>query len=113
MDEETRILLWEAFSEFFLDTEVSDVHFRHAARIVEESGISTAEAEIVLWNEVFPVLHPNLLSSTGEWAGWSRDWLEAHLRPAAGPARRVGPRFAVQEIERCWEQVLKYLDSRC
>ena len=111
MDQETRTSLWEAFSDFFLDTEVSDVHFRHAARVIARSGISTAEAERVLWNEVFPVLHPNLSSVAGQWAGWSRDWLEAHLRPAPGPTRRVGPAAAVQEIRRCWARVLECLDA--
>ena len=110
VNEETRVSLWEAFSDFFLDTEISDLHFIHAARVVKKSGISPAEAEAILWNEVFPVLYPNLLSVTGEWAGWSREWLKANLRPASGPARRAGPASAVQEIQRCWEQVLKHLE---
>ena len=79
MNEETRVSLWEAFSDFFLDTEISDIHFIHAARVVKKSGISPAEAEAILWNEVFPVLYPNLLSVAGEWAGWSREWLKANL----------------------------------
>ena len=111
MDEETRVSLWEAFSDFFLDTEISDTHFRHVALVVAKSGISTTEAETVLWNEVFPVLYPNLLSVAGEWAGWPRDWLRANLRPATGPARRVGPESVVQEIQRCWEQTLEHLGS--
>lgn len=111
MNEETRLSLWEAFSDFFLDTELTDVSFRHAARVIEQSGLSVAEAEAVLWNEVFPVLHVNLRSVAGEWAGWSREWLNTHLRPSTGPARRTGPRFAVREIKRCWEQVLRHLES--
>lgn len=111
MNEETRISLWEAFSEFFLDTELTDVCFRHAARIVEQSGVSLAEAEAVLWNEVFPILHVNLQSVAGEWAGWSREWLKAHIRPSVGPAHRNGRKFAVQEIQLCWEKVLGHLGS--
>lgn len=109
MNEETRISIWEAFSDFFLNTELTDVTFRHAARVIEQSGISLAEAEAVLWNEVFPVLHTNLLSAAGEWTGWPWDWLKAHLRPSVGPVRRTGPGFAVREIQRCWEQVLGQL----
>ena len=110
MDEDTRVSLWEAFSAFFLDTEISDVHFNHAAQVVKKSGISFSEAEAILWNEVFPVLYPNLLSVAGEWAGWSREWLKANLHPATGPARRTGPDSVVQEVERCWEQVLRHPD---
>ena len=111
MNIETRISLWEAFSEFFLDTELTDDAFRHAARVIDESGISRDDAEAVLWNEVFPVLHVNLMSFAGEWAGWSREWLEANLRPSTGPARRKGPRFVVKEIQRCWSKVVEQLGS--
>ncbi|KZC21805.1 hypothetical protein RHOFW104R3_18650, partial [Rhodanobacter denitrificans] len=109
MDEEIRLSLWEAFSDFFLDTEITDVSFRHAASIVERSGISLAEAEAVLWNEVFPVLYVNLESVAGVWAGWPQEWLKANLHPSVGPARRTGPQFAVQAVQRCWEQTLGYL----
>ena len=111
MDQETRIYLWEAFSEFFLDTEISEYQFRNAAQAITQSGISLAEDEVVLWNEVFPVLHVNLQSVAGVWAGWPREWLITNLRPATGPARRTGPRSLVQEIERCWVEVLKHIGS--
>lgn len=109
-DDSPRLLLWEAFSEFFLDTELTDATFRHAADAVRSSGFSMEAAEAILWNEVFPVLHVNLMSITGEWAGWSRDWLATRLQPSAGPPRRVGPGFAVQEIRRCWDEVRLRLD---
>lgn len=111
MDGDARSALWEAFSEFFLDTELDEMAFRHVARVVRASGVSREQAEAVLWNEVFPVLHRNLRSVAGEWSGWSRDWLVANLRPASGPARRKGPRSIVREIERCWEQVLDHLGT--
>ena len=111
MNEEARVSLWEAFSGLFLDTEITDAHFCHVALAIEQSDISLAEAEAVLWNEVFPVLHRNLQSVAGEWVGWPREWLVANLRAAVGPAQRTGPQSAVHEIQRCWEQVLGHLGS--
>lgn len=111
MNEEARVRLWEALSGLFLDTEPTDVDFCHVARAIEQSGISLAEAEAVLWNEVFPVLHGNLESVAGEWVGWPREWLVANLRASVGPPQRAGPQSAVQEIQRCWEQVLGHLGS--
>lgn len=112
MNDESRMRLWEAFSNLFLDTELTDSIFIYVARVVEQSGVSLTEAEAVLWNEVFPVLHHNLRSVAGEWTGWSRDWLKAHLRPSKGPARHTGPKLAVQEIQRSWAQVLRHCNSR-
>lgn len=111
MDADTRVALWQVFSEFFLDTELTEATFQHVARIVRESGVTKDEAEAVLWNEVFPVLHHNLQSVAGEWAGWSREWLVANIRPSHGPARRVGPVSLVREIQGCWEKALVHLGS--
>ncbi len=109
MDDEARIRLWEAFSDLFLDTEPDQATFRHVARVVRETGVTREQAEAVLWDEVFPVLHANLRSVAGEWSGWSRDWLVANLRPAQGRRRRRGPRAIVREIQRCWDRVLEHL----
>ena len=111
MDTEARISLWRAFSEFFLDTEMDDATFKYVARVVRETGATREQAESILWNEVFPVLHGNLQSVAGEWVGWSREWLVANIRPSDEPARRVGPQALVQEIQRCWEKALEHLGS--
>ncbi|WP_162823656.1 hypothetical protein [Lysobacter sp. TY2-98] len=111
MDARARMDLWEAFSDFFLDTELDEITFQHAARVVRRSGATRDEAEGVLWNEVFPVLYWNPQSVAGEWAGRPREWLVAHIRPSEGPARKVGPAWIVQEVEGCWEKVLEHLGS--
>jgi hypothetical protein len=86
--------------------------FRHAANIIKKYGVPLADAEAVLWNEVFPVLNSNLLSVAGVWAGWPTEWLKANLRPSTGPAVRVHfPQFFVQEINRCWQGVLDHVSA--
>ena len=109
MDDAIRLSLWGAFSDFFLDTELTDQDFQHAARVVAASGLQLEQAEAVLWNEVFPVLHQNFLDPSGIWAGWPEDWLKANLRPSTGPARRVGPELAVKEIGECWGRMVSHL----
>ena len=52
----------------------------YVAREIRASGLSLAEAESVLWNEVFPVLAQNLLDLAGVWAGWRDDSLLKHVR---------------------------------
>ena len=111
MDADTRVALWEAFSEFFLDTELDEAVYEHVARVVRASGVTRLEAEAVLWNEVFPVLHRNLQSVAGEWAGWSREWLVANIRPSQGVARRTGPTILVEEVQGCWDKVLMHLGA--
>lgn len=111
VNEETRLTLWEAFSDFFLDTELTERTFQHAARVIASSGVSLEDAEAVLWNEVFPALHWNFQCPAGEWAGWSREWLKSNLQPSKGPARQNGPSLAVEEIRRCWEQMIVHLRS--
>ena len=99
-----RLPLWRAFSEFFLDTELDAVSFEYVAREIRASGLSLAEAESVLWNEVFPVLAQNLLDLAGVWAGWPDDWLLKHVRVENHEApRKTGDRSVVSEISRCWD----------
>lgn len=106
MDPEVRIDLWEALSDLFRDTEITEGDVRHIARVIADSGVSPSQAKAILWNEVFPALHPNLRSVAGVWTGWSRDWLRDNLRPSAGPARPRGPRTAVRDIQQEWDRVM-------
>lgn len=107
MDEQTRLSLWIAFSRFFLDTELNDSDFAEVAKVIRESGVTRAEAESVLWNEVFPVLSANLHAISGEWVGWSPAWLQANLRPSTGPARRRHFSPAARAIKRCWQRIYR------
>lgn len=106
---DSRLPVWRALSELFLDTEIDEATCNYVARTVLESQLSIQEIEAVLWNEVFPVLHRNLLSPAGEWAGWSDEWLRENLRIVPGKVIRTGPRILVAEVQGCWERVLRLL----
>lgn len=109
--DERRLALWRALSELFLDTEPDDVTFDYIARVVRESGYLPMQVKQVLWAELFPVLAGNLRSVAGEWAGWSDDWLLAHIKPVTELAPLGGRGGVAREIRRCWQAVALRLPS--
>lgn len=70
--------VWAALSDFYLDTDVEGF-YPHAARVLADSGYTLDELRAILRHEVHPVLHPNLLAVTGEWAGFDPDWLAGRI----------------------------------
>lgn len=79
-----RLPVWEALSELFLDTELSEQDFERIASRLAESPFSPGEIEIILRCEVFPKLKWNLMCIAGEWAGFDREWLVEELTPMIG-----------------------------
>ena len=57
--------VWQALSDLFLDTELTEAFYRYIARTVIESGYGPAEIRGILWDEVFPVLELNLRHPAG------------------------------------------------
>ncbi|GGI93465.1 DUF7079 family protein [Shewanella gelidii] len=66
--------VWIAFSDLFLDTDVTLI-YDEIAQICSESEYSIAELKEILTEEVAPVVSGNLLSIAGEWAGFNEEWL--------------------------------------
>ena len=100
---QSRLRLWRAFSEFFLDTEIQEYVFPYVVREIRASGLKLYEAESVLWNEVFPVLSSNFLSVAGVWSGWPDQWLLENIQPLEfSPPKKFWNRIAASEINRCW-----------
>lgn len=64
-----------ALSGFYLDTELDDDNFRYIANTILDSPYTLEEVKWINKYEVFPILQANLLSMTGEWAGFDEDWL--------------------------------------
>jgi len=104
------VALWSAFSELFLDTDISADTHRFVARRIIESGLPPETVLQVLWLEVFPALCDNLRFVAGEWAGFTDEWLRERITGiAAGELRAYAP-FAlitvnqiITEIEVQWE----------
>ncbi|WP_157954273.1 DUF7079 family protein [Saccharospirillum mangrovi] len=109
--EETRLPIWRALSDLFLDTEITDFTYQYIARTIRKSGLTVAEVEAILWHEVFPVLKSNLSSVAGVWDGWSDEWLLQHfeVREKPGLVQSLPP--VIREIKACWAKVLTTLDN--
>jgi hypothetical protein len=76
---ERRRPVWEAMSEFFLDTELDSADHNRIAQILIESGYSMDQLERILWRELCPVLGANLLPVAGEWKGFNMQSVEQQI----------------------------------
>ena len=76
-----RLPVWEALSDFFLDTELEENDYQRISEVLTSSPYSIQDIEDILRFEVYPVLIWNLRSVAGEWAGFDRDWLLERIEP--------------------------------
>jgi hypothetical protein len=91
-----RLPVWEALSEFFLDTELQPFEYDHIAGKLAASRFDVDELEDILINEVCPVCRSNLLTPAGEWIGFEPDWLKEQISPRIGKR----PRFQFWRVLR-------------
>jgi hypothetical protein len=87
--DETRVSIWLALAEHFLDTET-----RHdipsTALACVRAGHDVEQAREIWACEVAPAVGFNCLLIAGEWAGWDRDWLVERIRTVrARPPSRL------------------------
>ena len=73
--------MWEALSNFFLDTELDDTDYDRIADVLASSPYSIQETEDILKHEVYPALIWNLRCVAGERAGFDREGLMAAIGP--------------------------------
>ena len=71
--------VWHALSEFYLDTELGESDVQRIAVILKESDYSIEELKRINYEEVAPVVSPNLMSTAGAWSGFDKVWLENEI----------------------------------
>jgi hypothetical protein len=76
-----RLPVWEALSEFFLDTELGENDYQRISEVLNSSPYSIQEMENILRLEVYPVLIWNLRSIAGQWTDFDREWLRVRMEP--------------------------------
>jgi hypothetical protein len=81
---EERLPVWEALSEFFLDTSLQSKDFERIAKKLAATGYTENEIEEILMGEVCPVCERNMVSLAGEWLGFNQDWLKEKISPRIG-----------------------------
>ncbi|MBK8010306.1 MAG: hypothetical protein IPK13_03100 [Deltaproteobacteria bacterium] len=77
--------VWAILSELYLDTELSDRDYEGMAAALVETGYSPGQLEEILYRELHPVLHHNLLCVAGEWVAFDLEWLEAEILRRSRP----------------------------
>src|SRR6516225_6420435 len=105
---EERLPVWEALSEFFLDTELQLDDHERIAKALAATRFTENEIEDILICEVCPVCTRNALSSAGEWIGFDREWLTTELTPRIGTAPKFRSLFSLTHewmYRKHWEKV--------
>jgi hypothetical protein len=76
-----RMPVWDALSEFFLDTELQPDDHERIAKILAASRYSEKDLDGILAYEVYPACKWNMLCVAGEWAGFHPDWIKEKIAP--------------------------------
>ena len=109
---ENRLPVWEALSEFFLDTELDDTDYQRIAEVLVLSTYSIQETEDILRFEVYPVLIWNLRSMAGEWAGFNRDWLREMIEPRLNRQPKIRwPKLQWGMVRDRWKRVSELVEA--
>jgi hypothetical protein len=74
-----RLPVWSALAELFADSELSTKDKQHLAIRLRESRYSVEEIELILRDEVFPTFGGNLLTTAGNWTGWSDEEVQQRV----------------------------------
>ena len=94
-------------SELYLDTELNRQDHIRIADTLRSSPYSLGELDQIMFEEVYPVMIPNLWSVAGEWSGFDMPSLESAI--LARLARRVRvPGFLLpgrRLIRQPWERI--------
>lgn len=111
-DLDTRIPVWIALSELYLDTDVS-LWYDSIARTLAASPYAQDELERILIDELHPALHTNLLQVAGEWAGFDEAWLVEHMKAVCRRPlwRRRLARLSFGMVRDDWNALLPMIRS--
>lgn len=101
--------VWLALAEFYVDTELQLTDFERIKAVFDQSGYSPQELRQIDYDEVAPLLVPNLLSVAGEWAGFDETALLAALR-----ARTTSPpkRPSLLPLRWLWRRGIDFFNDR-
>src|SRR5690242_10466335 len=103
--------VWQALSDLFLDTEITESFYRFIARTIIESGYSPAEIRTILWDEVFPVIEFNLRHPAGVWEGFRVEWLEEKILGGGERQTAAQQPGTAKIVREAWAELCRYLPS--
>lgn len=71
--------IWIAISDFYIDSELQESDFEYISIKIKESPYSIEQIKQIDKEEIFPVLHSNLLYVAGVWTGFQEEWLISEI----------------------------------
>jgi len=88
-----RFPVWDALSEFFLDTELDKNDYDRISKVLAKTKYTISDLQEILYYEVYPACKWNMFSFVGEWAGFSPDWIMKNIAPNIDkrPKLRIAP----------------------
>ena len=113
-DLQNRRPVWLALSELYLDSELDTEDFERIADTLRSSPYSKTELDRIMFDEVFPVLSPNLRIVAGEWIGFDlaalqTAILERHKRWFKFTAKMISGRDIIWEN---WQAIKDIIANR-
>jgi hypothetical protein len=92
--------VWIAWSDLYLDNELSPGDLEYLAERLAASPYSADELRYILLVEVHPACAGNLRQVAGIWSGFDADWLQQAIlsrqrRRLRWPARLIPPRRSI------------------
>ncbi len=108
-----RFPIWDALSEFFLDTALDKKDYVRISKILADSKYTILQLKEILYYEVYPVCKWNMFSVAGAWAGFHPDWIMANIAPRKDnrPALRIPP-IHKWMFQSHWSQVLHLIEKQ-
>lgn len=114
-----RKLVWQALSEFYLDTELDKYDYAYICKLFTDSGYTLEELKDIDTYEVFPTLKFNLLGIAGEWAGFEEEWLsekcQQNLRKKSNAPWKIMTKLASSSLSWMrnshWKSVSKIMSK--
>lgn len=86
-----RLPVWEAFTEFFRDSQLQDFEYRYMVERLQQSGFTVAELETILRQEVMPVFIVNCWAGAGNWTGWDTGYIRDSITAYAAKRKNLAP----------------------
>lgn len=110
----SRLPVWQALSEFWLDTELQEFELEYIAKVLADSPYSLEEIKAIHQFEVAPAVSANLLCVAGEWTGFEKGWLTQKCKGNALNRKNIWHRvrFGLQGAYytsctlRYWQQII-------
>lgn len=100
--------VWLALSEFYLDTELQPADFCRIRAVFDQSGYSQGEIRQIDYDEIGPLLYPNLLSVAGEWAGFDEATLVAAIARRAAKRHKIS---SLRPVRWLWRKGLDFFNE--